>query len=357
MVFSMRISLKNLTKSFGDVTAVKNLNLEIEDGEFVALLGPSGCGKTTVLLMIAGIYKPTAGVIEFDGRVVNRVPPKERNVGMVFQSYALYPHMNVFQNLAFPLVLKKVPSDTIKKEVHRIAEMLGLENLLYRKPAELSGGQQQRVALGRALIKKPDVLLFDEPLSNLDARLRISMRSEIRKIQKELGITSIYVTHDQMEAMTMADRIAVLKDGVLQAYADPASLYEHPPNLFVASFIGSPPMNILDACVDVRGGRYFINICGNLIDIPKFKIGSPPRNIKLGVRPEDISPSDEGVPAEVYFVELLGREFLVTCAIKGCGVKVSFLTGLTFKPGDIVKLNFDVEKIHIFDPGTGKALV
>ncbi|MCK4449209.1 MAG: ABC transporter ATP-binding protein, partial [Anaerolineae bacterium] len=220
----MRVDLKDLYKQFGKVVAVDDLNLEIEHGDFISLLGPSGCGKTTTLLMVAGIYKPTEGYIYFGERIVNNLPPKDRNIGMVFQSYALYPHMTVYDNLTFPMQLKKVPKEVMKERAQRVADMMDIGHLMDRKPAQLSGGQQQRVALGRALVKEPKLLLFDEPLSNLDARLRLSMRGEIKRLQMELGITSIYVTHDQVEAMTMADRVAVMKDGKLQAYSPPDEL-------------------------------------------------------------------------------------------------------------------------------------
>ncbi|MDK2383704.1 MAG: ABC transporter ATP-binding protein, partial [Candidatus Korarchaeota archaeon] len=228
------VRLVDLTKRFGRVVAVDHLNLEVAHGEFVALLGPSGCGKTTTLLMIAGIYRPTEGYIYFDDRVVNDLEPKDRNVGMVFQTYALYPHMKVFDNIAFPLKLKKVPKEEIERKVRRVAELLHIEDLLDRKPSQLSGGQQQRVALARALVKEPDLFLMDEPLSNLDAKLRVEMRGELKRLQKDLGITTIYVTHDQLEAMTMADRIAVLNNGRLQQYGPPEELYRKPANKFGA---------------------------------------------------------------------------------------------------------------------------
>ncbi|MBA7707993.1 Oligosaccharides import ATP-binding protein MsmX [subsurface metagenome] len=249
----MKIELIDLTKKFGSVTAKSTINLDIKHGEFVAFLGPSGCGKTTTLLMVAGIYKPTEGDIIFDGERVNSFPPKDRDIGMVFQSYALYPHMTVFQNLTYPLKLKKSPKEKMKEEAERVAGMLGIEELLKREPGQLPGGQQQRVALGRALIKKPGLLLFDEPLSNLDARLRISMRGEIKKLQKDLGITSIYVTHDHIEALTMADRIVVIKEGVLQAYTDPDDLHDRPHDEleeYTAQFEGVTAAYD-DLCIDV----------------------------------------------------------------------------------------------------------
>ena len=252
----MKVKLEKLTKQWGQVVGADSMNLDIRDGEFVAFLGPSGCGKTTTLLMVAGIYKPTAGAIYFDDRLVNQVAPKDRNIGMVFQSYALYPHMTVFQNISYPLKLKKVPLNEMRERTQRVADMMGIGHLLDRKPAQLSGGQQQRVALGRSLVKEPGLLLFDEPLSNLDARLRLTMRGEIKRLQMELGITSIYVTHDQLEAMTMADRIAVMKDGKLQAYDTPNELYERPRNLFIAGFLGNPPMNFIEVEVAQANGDF-----------------------------------------------------------------------------------------------------
>jgi len=252
----MEVKLVNLSKRWGTSVGADSVNLEIKDAEFVAFLGPSGCGKTTTLLMVAGIYKPTDGIIHFDGKIVNHVQPKDRNIGMVFQSYALYPHMTVFKNISYPLKLKKTPLDEMKKQSQRVADMMGIGHLMDRKPAQLSGGQQQRVALGRALVKEPKLLLFDEPLSNLDARLRLSMRGEIKRLQADLGITSIYVTHDQVEAMTMADRVAVMKDGKLQAYAPPEELYDKPRTLFVAGFVGNPPMNFINVEVTQENGNF-----------------------------------------------------------------------------------------------------
>ena len=239
------VTLEQLSKYFGTVPAVQELSCTIAQGEFLALLGPSGCGKTTTLLLLAGIYRPSSGVLRFDGRVVNDVPPRQRNIGMVFQSYALYPHLTVFENLAFPLRVQRQSRAVIARKVEEIAALVQLQDLLQRKPAQLSGGQQQRVALGRALVKEPDVLLFDEPLSNLDAELRLHMRAEIKRLQRSLGITAVLVTHDQVEALSMAERILVLREGRLQQLADPQTLYHHPTNQFVARFIGSAPMNFL----------------------------------------------------------------------------------------------------------------
>ncbi|MFQ6098478.1 MAG: ABC transporter ATP-binding protein, partial [Armatimonadota bacterium] len=248
-----RVVLRDLTKVFGDVVAVKDVNLEIEDAEFLVLVGPSGCGKTTCLRMIAGLEEVTQGEIYIGDRLVNDVSPKDRDIAMVFQNYALYPHMTVFDNMAFGLKLRRFPRDEIKARVQQAAQMLGLQDLLSRKPKELSGGQRQRVALGRAIVREPAVFLMDEPLSNLDAKLRIQTRAELIKLHRTLGITTVYVTHDQVEAMTMGDRIAVMRDGVVQQVDEPLGLYLRPANLFVAGFIGSPPMNFLDCTLEEPG--------------------------------------------------------------------------------------------------------
>ncbi len=359
----MRVELRHLSKRWGNVVGVDNISLEVKDGEFVALLGPSGCGKTTTLLMIAGIYKPTSGEILFDGRVVNHIPPKDRNIGMVFQSYALYPHMTVFENIAYPLKLQKVPKEEQRRRVQHVADMMGIGHLLDRKPGQLSGGQQQRVALGRALVKDPKLLLFDEPLSNLDARLRLTMRGEIKRRQMELGITSIYVTHDQVEAMTMADRIAVIKDGKLQAYDTPDELYERPRTLFIAGFIGNPPMNLIkNVEVVVEGERYIARNEAFCLEVPaergKKVVGQG--KVILGIRPEDISLADdgEGVRGEVYVVEPLGRDDLVNVQLPG-DTFVHFLAdpALRLKPGMPVTLRFNTEKAQFFDPHTERSLL
>ena len=355
----MRVRLEDLTKHFGAVVAVDGVTLEVKDGEFVAFLGPSGCGKTTTLLMIAGIYKPTRGNVRFDERVVNLVLPKDRNIGMVFQSYALYPHMSVFENLTFPMRLKKVPKEEMRERAQRVADMLGIGVLMDRRPGQLSGGQQQRVALGRALVKEPDVLLFDEPLSNLDARLRLSMRGEIKRLQLELGITSIYVTHDQVEAMTMADRIAVIKDGVLQAYCPPEELYDEPRTLFIAGFVGNPPMNIWDTEVVREDGAYHARRQGIDLVVPPERgekaVGRG--SVLLGIRAEDISVGDEGIPGEVYVVEPLGRDDLLTIRIGDVNIHVLSDPGRGFRIGDPVHLVLNTHKVQFFDPGTEKSLL
>ncbi len=357
----MKIDIANLTKKFGGVIAVDRINLDIKDGEFVAFLGPSGCGKTTTLLMVAGIYKPTEGDILFDGRRVNNLPPKDRDIGMVFQSYALYPHMSVFQNIAYPLLIKKRPKEEMKRDAQRVADMMGIGHLLKRRPGQLSGGQQQRVALGRALIKKPNLLLFDEPLSNLDARLRISMRGEIKKLQKDMGITSIYVTHDQIEALTMADRIAVIKDGELQAYTDPESLHDRPKTLFIAEFIGNPPMNLFDVELQSENGGLFANLGeGARVVIPDSRKPKNPAvgSVRLGIRPQDLHiGSNEGIDTEISLVEPMGRDDLIVC--KAGNAVIHFLVDpiRKLKMGDRVKLNFDMEKSQFFDLESGLSLL
>ncbi len=357
----MKIELKNLSKKFGAVSAISRINLDIKDGEFVALLGPSGCGKTTTLLLVAGIYKPTEGDIFFDETRVNSFPPKDRDIGMVFQSYALYPHMTVFQNLTYPLRLKKRPKEEMKREAQYVGEMLGIEELLERKPGQLSGGQQQRVALGRALIKKPNLLLFDEPLSNLDARLRISMRGEIKKLQKDLGITSIYVTHDQIEALTMADRIAVINGGVLQAYTDPEDLHDRPKTLFVAEFIGNPPMNLFDVEIQSEGGNLVVNL-GDGVKIAVPDSRKPEKTVKgrvrMGIRPQDIHPNaKEGIETEVSLVEPMGRDDLIVCRVGEMDIHFLVDPVMKLKMGDSIKLKFNMEKTQFFDTETKLSLL
>jgi len=355
----MEIELENLTKKWGSVVGTDSITLQIKSGEFVAFLGPSGCGKTTTLLMIAGIYKPTAGLVKFDDRVVNRVQPKHRNIGMVFQSYAPYPHMTVYDNIVFPMKLKKTPADVMKERGQRVADMLGIGQLMERKPGELSGGQQQRVALGRALTKEPDLLLFDEPLSNLDARLRLSMRGEIKRLQLDLGITSIYVTHDQVEAMTMADRVAVIKDGRLQAFDPPNVLYAQPKTLFVGGFVGNPPMNLVDVEVTYDNGEYWARREGLDVVIP------PDRGAKaagrgqviLGIRPEDVSIASEGIQGEVYVVEPMGRSDLVDVRIGDAGFHVLVDPALGLKIGDHAALKLNSNKVQFFDPETEQSLL
>ena len=357
----MKVDIENLTKKFGDVIGVDDLTLHINDGEFVAFLGPSGCGKTTTLLTLAGIYKPTDGTIRFGDRVVNRVQPKDRNIGMVFQSYALYPHMTVMQNMSYPLKLKKVSKEVQVERVSQVADVMGIGNLLDRRPGQLSGGQQQRVALGRALVKEPDILLFDEPLSNLDARLRLTMRGEIKHLQKRLDITSIYVTHDQVEAMTMADRIAVMSNGKLQAFDTPEELYDRPKTLFVASFVGNPPMNFVDMEVAQSNGE-FVATAGTLtLTVPKERAEAAAAingSVTMGIRPEDIQVASDGeIKGEIFVVEPLGREDLLTVHIGGHSFLVLANPEDEHAPGEQVSLAFDSNQLQFFDPNTEKSLL
>ncbi|RLG88616.1 MAG: sugar ABC transporter ATP-binding protein [Thermoprotei archaeon] len=354
------VKLDKVSKYFGKVKAVDEVTLHVKDGEFVTLLGPSGCGKTTTLLMIAGIYKPTKGRIYFDEMDVTEIPPKDRNVGMVFQSYALYPHMTVYNNIAFPLKLKKVPRNEIDRKVKEVAKLLKIDHLLDRKPAQLSGGQQQRVALARALVKEPDVLLLDEPLSNLDALLRVYMRAELKRLQKTLGITAIYVTHDQVEALSMSDRIVVMKDGKIQQIGSPDEIYSKPSNTFVANFIGTPPMNLIPCRV----------VEGKTLECPGFKyvmkdeiaekILKDHEEVYFGIRPEDIiiSNKDESdVEAHVLVVEPIGRDLVLTIQLEEeYTIKVLAPPSININPGSKIYLKFRKEKIHLFDKKTGQRI-
>jgi len=355
----MKVELENLTKRWGKFVGADGIDLDIKDGEFVAFLGPSGCGKTTTLLMVAGIYKPSEGTIRFDGKVVNTVSPKDRNIGMVFQSYALYPHMTVYQNISYPLKLRKMPKAERKERAQNVADMMGIGDLMDRKPAMLSGGQQQRVALGRSLVKEPQLLLFDEPLSNLDARLRLSMRGEIKRLQMELGITSIYVTHDQVEAMTMADRIAVMKDGKLEAYAKPDELYDRPRTLFVAGFVGNPPMNFLKVEVTREDGEYRARAEGIDLLVPaeRGEKAVIKGEVIMGIRPEDVSIADGGTQGEIYVVEPLGRDDLVDVRIGDIEIHVLANPTLGTKMGERTSLKFDTKEVQFFDPETEQSLI
>ncbi len=364
-----RVTLKNVEKVYpGDVKAVDDFNLDIEDGEFVVLVGPSGCGKSTTLRMVAGLEEITAGTITIGDRVVNDVPPKDRDIAMVFQNYALYPHMTVRDNMAFGLKLRKFPKKEIKERIDEAAKILGLEELLDRRPKALSGGQRQRVAVGRAIVRKPAVFLFDEPLSNLDAKLRVQMRVEIGQLHNRLGSTMIYVTHDQVEAMTMGTRICVMKDGVIQQVADPISLYDNPANLFVAGFIGTPPMNFFKGTVDPEGeGLVFTAEDGFTMPVPQAQreavgayCGKP---VTLGIRPEDIgSPAaeqKEGSPrikARVDVIEPMGSESYVYMSVG----KERFVSRVDahrrFQVGADAEPAVFLDKVHFFDTDTEAAL-
>lgn len=358
----MEVRIENLTKKFGSVVGVENLSLDIRDGEFVAFLGPSGCGKTTTLLMLAGIYKPTNGTIQFGDQVVNQVAPKDRNIGMVFQSYALYPHMTVFGNISYPLKLKKVPKQEQARRVEEAANTMGIGHLLDRRPGQLSGGQQQRVALGRALVKEPDILLFDEPLSNLDARLRLTMRGEIKSLQKRLGITAIYVTHDQVEAMTMADRIAVISMGHLQAFDTPDDLYDRPKTLFVAGFVGNPPMNFADVAVSAEDDRIVAHNEGIKLGVPKErgeKAVAHDGSVRMGIRPEDIHVVETGedMIGTVNVVEPLGRDDMLDVHVGSDQFLVLADPQKRIRAGDEVKLRFNMANVQFFDLTTERSLL
>jgi ABC-type sugar transport system ATPase subunit len=357
----MKIELRDLCKTFDKKSkAINNLNIGINDGEFIALLGPSGCGKSTTMLMLAGIYKPSSGDILFDDRSVGDLEPQRRNIGMVFQSYALYPHMTVLENIAFPLKQMKVPKEERLTRAKQAAAMVRLDSFLDRKPSELSGGQQQRVALARAIVKKPALLLLDEPLSNLDARLKIEMREEIRKLQKELGITTIMVTHDQEEAMTMADRVALMKDGGLVQYASPIELYNDPNSHFVAQFIGTPPMNFLQGNIRVNGDK--VAFCMQKETLP-FKnthfLIEEKQEVYLGIRPHDLKVGTDGdlsFKGVVRFVEPLGHSTLVSVEIENTMVRVLTDPHFTASYGEYIIVSTQMESVHLFDQSTGRSL-
>jgi len=359
------VKLENLTKVFGkNVVAVDNVNLHIKDKEFLVLLGPSGCGKTTILRCIAGLETPTSGNIYIGDRLVNDVSEKDRDVSMVFQTFALWPHMKARDNIAFPLKMHKVPKAEIKKQVQKTAELLKIPHLLDRVPGQLSGGEAQRVALGRAIIRNPKVFLLDEPLANLDAKLRIHMRVELRKLQEKLGVTTIYVTHDQAEAMTMSDRIAVMHEGKIRQLGTSSELYDHPADLFVAGFIGSPPMNFMDCTFEEEKGSMVSEAFA--LEIPKqlrngIKKYATSSELILGVRPEDISIYGKEMPnsigSEVYVIEPLGHETIVDLELGDKIIKA--VTPPTHKVnlGEKVWMKFDMNRIHIIDKKTEKAIV
>jgi multiple sugar transport system ATP-binding protein len=394
------IVMDDVSKVYADgTTAVSDLNLDIEDAEFIVLVGPSGCGKTTALRMVAGLETISHGTIRIGDRVINSVPPKERDIAMVFQNYALYPHMSVYDNMAFGLKLRKLPKEEIDRRVRDAAGILGLEDLLDRKPKALSGGQRQRVAMGRAIVREPKAFLMDEPLSNLDAKLRVQMRSEISRIQHELNVTTIYVTHDQVEAMTMGDRVAVIRKGMLQQVDTPQYLYDHPQNLFVAGFIGSPAMNMVEASLARANGTATVEFGGLRLTIPDEVFGTRPdlkgyegKQVILGIRPEDMedaslvsdAPADRRIRSEVILREALGADVLAHFMVKAPVVMTedvrelahdvgqeavqaaelgaaagesTFMARLnprtTATKGTPIELVVDVHRLHYFDPDTG----
>lgn len=357
------ITFKHVNKTYpGNVEIVPDLNLEIKDKEFVILVGPSGCGKSTTLRMIAGLEDITSGEVLIGDRVVNDVEPKDRDIAMCFQNYALYPQMTVYENIAFGLKLRKVPKDEIDKKVHEAAQILDLEQLLDRKPKALSGGQRQRVALGRAMVRNPAVFLLDEPLSNLDAKLRTSMRSEISKLHKKLDTTFVYVTHDQIEAMTMADRIVVMKDGKLQQFDTPQVLYDEPCNLFVAGFIGSPQMNFLDTQVVEDGGKVAVKVGDSLISLNEKKVAALRpyigKTVIIGIRPEDFiaGATENTITATVELCEQMGAENNLYMECAGSKIIVKMPSDVAPKEQTEFKVGVKTDKIHVFDKETEQAI-
>jgi multiple sugar transport system ATP-binding protein len=392
------VTFDHVTKTYTDgTTAVDALDLEVKDGEFMVLVGPSGCGKTTALRMVAGLEEISRGVLKIGERVVNHVPSRDRDIAMVFQSYALYPHLSVYENIAFGLKIKKLPKDEIERRVQNAARILGLDPFLKRKPRALSGGQRQRVAMGRAIVREPAAFLMDEPLSNLDAKLRVQMRAEIAGLQHDLGVTTIYVTHDQVEAMTMGDRVAVMRKGELQQVADPQTLYDRPVNLFVGGFIGSPAMNMIEATLEQRNGGYAAKIGEESIVIEADEVRARPglaafvgKPIILGIRPEDLEDASlvSGAPAEqrlrgnTQLTEALGSEIMVHFSIKAKHASTEEVRELAedvgderaveqaadsdtatlvgrfgarsrVRPGAQIEVAVDTRSLHFFDPQTG----
>jgi multiple sugar transport system ATP-binding protein len=356
------IILRNVNKTYpGGVEAVRDFSIDIADGEFVVLVGPSGCGKTTTLRMIAGLEDITSGEISIGGRVVNTVAPRDRDISMVFQSYALYPHMTVFQNMAYGLKLRKTPKAEIAERVRGAARTLEIEQLLDRLPKALSGGQRQRVALGRAMVREPKAFLFDEPLSNIDAKLRASTRVEIRKLHERLGATFVYVTHDQTEAMTMGDRIVVMRDGIIQQEDEPRALYDWPENMFTASFIGTPQINFLEGTLAREGDGFAVRIASEALPVPPEQNGAVAEYdgcaVTVGIRPENFRVGGGGLPAvtaEIEMTEPLGSETLLYAHIGG--TRVIARAAPDFDADGAVRLGVDTRKMHLFDPETGAAI-
>ncbi|MBE6574844.1 MAG: sn-glycerol-3-phosphate ABC transporter ATP-binding protein UgpC [Ruminococcaceae bacterium] len=366
------LSLKHIYKKYpGGVTAVSDFNLEIKDKEFLILVGPSGCGKTTTLRMIAGLEEITEGELFIGDRLVNDVAPKDRDIAMVFQNYALYPHMTVFENMAFGLKLRKTPKEEIKRRVEEAARILDITHLLDRRPKALSGGQKQRVALGRAIVRNPKVFLLDEPLSNLDAKLRAAMRTELTKIHKRLETTFIYVTHDQVEAMTMATRIVVMKDGLIQQVDTPQNLYDSPTNIFVAGFIGTPQMNFINSSLEKKGEDLYVDFAGTQIKLPAEKANNPAlkeyigKEIVLGLRPECIHDepmylsnfADSVIDTYVEVTELMGAEIYLYLLVEEQNLIARVSSRSQARSGDTIKVAIDTSRLHIFDKDTERCIV
>ncbi len=361
-----QVAIQNLNKKFDEVHAVKDVNLSIRDQEFVVLVGPSGCGKTTTLRMVAGLESITSGRILIDDKVINELPPMDRDIAMVFQNYALYPHMSVYDNMAFGLKMRKFDRADIARRVQDAAEILGINELLKRKPRQLSGGQRQRVALGRAIVRHPQVFLFDEPLSNLDAKLRVQMRVELKKLHERLGTTAVYVTHDQVEAMTLGDRVVVMKDGLVQQVGEPLELYNEPANLFVAGFIGSPAMNLAPVRISQSDGAVWAENEGIRIRVPGELAGRLGRHIggeaALGIRPEDLhiatdaDPADLGFDAVVEVIEQLGSEILLDFAVGPAMMVASIEPNVRVKVRDRLRLALNPDRLHFFDNASEMAI-
>ena len=353
------VHIRNVQKYFGGAHIIRGVSIDIPDGEFAVLVGPSGCGKSTLLRMIAGLEEISGGEIEIGGKVVNNMLPKERDIAMVFQNYALYPHMKVRDNMAFSLTLAKRTRAEVDERVNKAAAILGLTELLDRYPRQLSGGQRQRVAMGRAIVRDPQVFLFDEPLSNLDAKLRVAMRTEIKELHQRLKTTSVYVTHDQIEAMTMADLIVVMKDGVVEQRGGPLDLYDHPANLFVAGFIGSPAMNFIPGVMKRANGAMAIDLGeGVSMPAPRNVAGNEGQRVIFGTRPEHLSlGSGGGLPATVVVVEPTGADTQVFAKFNGTDLTAVFRERHDFKPGETIRLQPDHQRTHVFDVETGKSLV
>jgi multiple sugar transport system ATP-binding protein len=356
-----QVVLKDLNKKFDEVHAVKDVNLTIRDKEFMVFVGPSGCGKTTTLRMVAGLEEITSGEISIGERVVNDLPPKDRDIAMVFQNYALYPHMSVYDNMAFGLKMRKFPKPEIAKRVQDAAEILGIQDLLRRKPRQLSGGQRQRVAVGRAIVRHPQVFLFDEPLSNLDAKLRVQMRVELKRLHERLETTAIYVTHDQVEAMTLGSRVVVMRDGWVQQVGDPMEIYSRPQNRFVAGFIGSPAMNFIPTTVNEQNGTLFAETSGLKLKVPADRVARlsayKGQTVTLGIRPEDLRVGSDGLTeyafeATVDVVEPLGSEILLDVTLAGQSVVARVEPNVVARPHEKIRLAFVPERIHFFDAKT-----
>src|SRR5690554_3952562 len=349
------VQIRAIQKYFGGTQVIRGVDIDIEDGQFAVLVGPSGCGKSTLLRMLAGLEQITEGEILINGRVVDDVPPKERDIAMVFQNYALYPHMTVFDNMAFSLMLAKIDKTTVRQRVDRASEILGLGELLQRYPRQLSGGQRQRVAMGRAIVRDPQVFLFDEPLSNLDAKLRVSMRTEIKNLHQRLTTTTVYVTHDQIEAMTMADKIVVMNDGVVEQIGAPLDLYDEPANLFVAGFIGSPAMNMVSGRLDETDPSIFLTNDGVKLPAPQGFPSARGKDLVYGIRPEGITPGGT-IELKIQVIEPTGAESQVVALLGQTQVTCVFRERVLLQPGDVMQVSIDPGATHLFDAATGQRL-